>query len=45
MVAEGRLHNGGWGGQWMDKMDETLLKLLQLFQKGVIHFSKPITAP
>ena len=25
-AAEGRLHNGGWGDELLDKVDETLLK-------------------
>ena len=25
-AAEGRLHNGGWGNKWLDKVDETFLK-------------------
>ena len=30
-AAESRLHNGGWGGKWLDIMDETFLKLSELF--------------
>ena len=32
-AAEGRLHNGGWGEKWLDKVDETFLKAFAIVSK------------
>ena len=32
-AAEGRLHNGGWGDKWLEKVDETLLKHVAIVSK------------
>ena len=32
-AAEGRLHNGGWGDKWLDKVDETFLKHFAVVSK------------
>ena len=29
----GRLHNGGWGDKWLEKVDETLLKHVAIVSK------------
>ena len=32
-AAKGRLHNGGWGDKWLEKVDETLLKHVAIVSK------------
>ena len=32
-AAEGRLHNGGWGDEWLEKVDKTLLKYVAIVPK------------
>ena len=33
-AAEGRLHNGGWGDEWLEKVDKTLLKYVAIASKA-----------
>ena len=49
-AAEGRLHNGGWGDKWLEKVDETLLKHVAIVSKtfhqlypATYHFLKYIS--